>query len=98
MLTGAMDTKRRRSALKPLLREPTRRTRADWKHIGLFAGGITVGIVLGAGAALLLAPASGSEVRDRIARRFRGAEGSDSVWEDLERELEEAETELAKAT
>jgi gas vesicle protein len=54
-----------------------------------------VGAVLGAAVALLLAPASGGQTRDRIARRFRGED--DDVWQDLAEELELAAAEREEA-
>jgi hypothetical protein len=63
----------------------------DWNNIGLFTAGIAVGAILGATVALLWAPASGDQTRNRIARRFRGDE--DDLWEDLAEELELAAAE-----
>ena len=60
----------------------------DWNNIGLFTAGIAVGAILGAAAALLLAPASGDETRHSIARRVRNLRGDDDVWDELARELE----------
>jgi hypothetical protein len=93
----ATDTEegRRKSALIPLT-EPPPELVADWDHIGLFATGIALGAVLGATVALLVAPASGRELRGRVARKF-GRGGGDSVWEDLADELAKAERELANA-
>jgi hypothetical protein len=59
----------------------------DWTNIGLFTAGIAVGAVLGAAVALLLAPASGEEIRHRVKRRFGGDE---DVWDELAEELERA--------
>ncbi|HEY8851541.1 MAG TPA: YtxH domain-containing protein [Gemmatimonadaceae bacterium] len=67
----------------------------DWNNIGLFTAGIAVGAILGATVALLLAPASGDDTRDRITRRFRGDD--DDVWEDLAEELELAAAEREEA-
>jgi len=67
----------------------------DWNNIGLFTAGIAVGAILGATVALLLAPGSGDQTRDRIARRFRGED--DDVWEDLAEELELAAAEREEA-
>ena len=59
----------------------------DWNNIGLFAAGIAVG----ASAALLWAPASGDETRERIGRRVRRLRGDDDdVWDQLAAELERA--------
>jgi hypothetical protein len=68
----------------------------DWNNIGLFTAGIAVGAVLGAAVALLLAPGSGGQTRDRIARRFRGED--DDVWQDLAEELELAAAESEEAS
>jgi hypothetical protein len=65
----------------------------DWNNIGLFTAGIAVGAILGAAAALLLAPASGDETRHSIARRVRNLRGDDDVWDELARELELAAAE-----
>jgi gas vesicle protein len=61
----------------------------DWNNIGLFTAGIAVGAMLGAATALLFAPASGGEVRERIARRVRRDHDED-VWDALAAELERA--------
>ena len=65
----------------------------DWNNIGLFAAGIALGAILGASAALLWAPASGDELRDRIGRRVRRIRGDDDVWDELAAELERAAAE-----
>ena len=66
---------------------------ADWNAIGLFTAGIAVGAILGATVALLMAPGSGDETRDRIGRRVRRLRGNDDVWDDLAEELERAASE-----
>ena len=55
-----------------------------------------MGAILGATVALLLAPGSGDQTRDRIARRFRGED--DDVWEELAEELELAAAESEEAS
>jgi hypothetical protein len=65
----------------------------DWNNIGLFAAGIALGAILGASVALLWAPASGDETRQRIGRRVRKMRGDDSVWDELAAELERAAAE-----
>jgi gas vesicle protein len=65
----------------------------DWNAIGLFTAGIAVGAILGATVALLMAPATGDETRDRIGRRVRRLRGNDDVWDDLAEELERAASE-----
>lgn len=95
MFTNGIEDGRRRSALVPLT-EPPPDMVADWNHIGIFATGIALGAVLGAMAALLTAPASGSEFRGRFARKLGRGRDDQSVWDDLADELAEAERELAK--
>jgi len=65
----------------------------DWNNIGLFTAGIALGAILGASVALLWAPASGDETRERIGRRVRGQQDDEDVWDELARELELAATE-----
>jgi len=65
----------------------------DWNNIGLFTAGIAIGAILGASVALLFAPASGDEIRERISRRVRHVRGDDDVWDELAAELERAATE-----
>ena len=65
----------------------------DWNNIGLFTAGVAVGAVLGAAVALLLAPASGDETRQGIARRVRHLRGNDDIWDELAEELELAAAE-----
>jgi hypothetical protein len=96
MFTTGIDAPERKSALTPLLEEPAPEMVPDWNNIGLFATGIALGAVLGATIALFVAPASGRQLRGRVARRF-GRSGSDgSVWEKLADELARAESELAE--
>ncbi len=40
-----------------------------WQHAAIFGAGIALGALIGAGAALLLAPQSGEETRDLISER-----------------------------
>lgn len=57
----------------------------------VFAAGVAVGIAVGAGAALLLAPTSGEDARHAIARRGRRLRRrSRDAWDDLRRELQRA--------
>ena len=88
-----MDATEHRSALTPLTEAPEPEMVPDWNSIGIFATGIALGAVLGATVALLVTPASGRELRHRVARRF-GRGKNESVWEQLADELAEAEGEL----
>jgi hypothetical protein len=61
----------------------------DWARLGVFGLGIALGALLGGGAALLLAPQSGEEVRAGLSRRARGMrEEASDAWDDLRDELE----------
>ena len=75
---------------------PFTRTLA-WNDAGLFGAGIAVGVMIGAGAALLFAPQSGSETRYDIARGTRdlGYRATDA-WEDLRDELRGAASRSTK--
>ena len=56
----------------------------DWGRVGVFGAGLAVGVLLGAGTALLLAPHTGLETRVRLSRGARHA--GDRVterWDDL---------------
>lgn len=61
----------------------------DWRQIAIFAAGAVLGAALGAGAALLLAPQTGEEMRHGLARRGRrfGVRTADA-WDDLRDELQ----------
>jgi len=94
MFTNAINDEGGQSALTPLTEEPAPQMVPDWTHIGLFATGIALGTVLGATAALLVAPASGRTLRHRFARKFRRGPDDSSVWNELADELANAEVEL----
>jgi len=60
----------------------------DQFGLGVFAAGLGLGLVLGAGAALLFAPQSGADTRQSIARRGRRLRRrSRDAWDDLGAEL-----------
>ena len=64
------------------------RRSVDWEHVGLLGAGLLVGALVGAGAALLLAPQSGLETRTAIRRRARFARHRASdAWSELADEL-----------
>lgn len=52
--------------------------------------GMVIGAAIGAGIALLMAPASGEDTRDRIRHGVRTIRGADGAWEKLGRELRRA--------
>jgi hypothetical protein len=87
MITTGIDSPERKSALVPLTEEPDPKMVPDWTSIGLFATGIALGTVLGATAALLVAPESGRDLRQRVGRRFGRGGSDDSVWDQLASEL-----------
>lgn len=71
-----------RSKGKSFEREP------DWRRFGTLAAGLAIGVAVGAGVALLMAPMSGADVRGMIGNRVRGL-GDQAVdrWDDLRDEL-----------
>jgi hypothetical protein len=59
-----------------------------WRGAGILSLGIIGGALVGAGLALLLAPHSGEETRDRLVRRARRlGTRADESWDDLRDEL-----------
>jgi len=57
----------------------------------VFAAGVALGVVVGAGVALLFAPHSGYETRRSIARRGRYvSRRSRDAWDDMRDELRKA--------
>jgi gas vesicle protein len=52
--------------------------------------GLIAGAVIGAGIALLAAPRTGEEMRDKIRDRVRHIRGKDDAWGKLKRELKRA--------
>lgn len=88
---GSSETPRRSavSALVPVREKPG--FGGNRETIAVFAAGVALGVALGAGAALLLAPQSGSETRHAIARRGRRlGHRSRDAWDDLRDELRRA--------
>jgi YtxH-like protein len=73
----------------PLRRQPRLSGRRD--TVMVFAAGIALGLAIGAGAALLLAPQAGTDTRRAIVRRGRrlSRRGRDA-WGDLREELSRA--------
>jgi hypothetical protein len=47
----------------------------DWARLATLGGGIAVGVLLGAGVALLFAPASGEDTRELLLEQARAAGG-----------------------
>ena len=63
-----------------------------------FAAGIALGIVVGAGAALLFAPQTGSDTRRGLARRARRLrDRGEDAWDGLRREFRRARRRRALA-
>lgn len=88
---GSSETPRRSavSALVPVREKPG--FGGNRETLAVFAAGVALGMAVGAGAALLFAPQSGTETRHEIARRGRrlGRRGRDA-WDDLRDELRRA--------
>jgi len=79
----AIAAERSPKGFRPLPRYSTRQDRT-----AILAAGIALGLVLGAGAALLLAPQSGADTRHDIVRRGRRLKRrSRTAWDDLRFEL-----------
>lgn len=75
--------------------EPFTETR-DLGKMATVVAGVAVGALIGAGAALLFAPASGDDTRTAIKRRVRKLTRRErGVWKSLARALEEAANEKA---
>lgn len=68
----------------------------DLGKMATIIAGVAVGAMIGAGAALLLAPGSGEETRTAIRQRVRKLTRRErSVWKSLARAMEEAAHETA---
>ena len=74
-----------------VVRTDARESDLDWKQIAVFATGVLVGLSVGAGVALLVAPQSGRETRRELVRRGRRIKRrSADAWDDLRDELRQA--------
>jgi gas vesicle protein len=63
----------------------------DERHTAYFLGGMAVGLLLGAGIAMLTAPQTGRRTRRQLKNAMSGAAGSlGERWEDLSDELRAA--------
>lgn len=79
----------RAAALDRALGDPvTTGEETDWQRVSIFGSGLALGLAVGAGVALLLAPRSGAESRQLLLRRSKrlGRQGHDA-WDDLRDEL-----------
>jgi hypothetical protein len=93
--SARIDAARRRAQAREDESPPVDRPRGssfrrsvDWQHVGLVGAGLIVGALVGAGAALLLAPQSGLETRAAIRRRAIGARyRATDAWDDLADDL-----------
>lgn len=78
--------------------QPFSETR-DLGKMATIIAGVAVGAMIGAGAALLLAPGSGEENRAAITRRVRKLTRRErGVWKSLGRAMEDAAQEVAART
>ena len=67
----------------------------DWQEVAIFGAGLALGVILGAGGALLTAPRTGAETRAALgarAARLRRTtvRSSQNAWDDLRDELRQA--------
>ena len=86
----ALATDGDESSLAPVPRRPGSpyTEDRDWGRIGGFGAGIVVGVLLGAGVALFLAPQTGKALRSGIARGTRRMRTrADDAFEELRQEL-----------
>jgi len=85
------QSKPRPTSLRPL-GKPYKSV-ADARSMSVLGVGLVIGAVLGAAAALLVAPQTGRNARAAISRRVRRARGEPvGTWERLGRELKRAAT------
>lgn len=77
---------------------PNSMTANGSRPIGTVAAGVAVGLLVGAGIALLLAPLEGTDARRALRRRLRrvGHRGQDA-WLDLRDELRRAAIRIRRA-
>ncbi len=71
----------------------------DWQEVALFGAGLALGVILGAGGALLTAPRTGAETRAALGARASRLRRStvrhgQSAWDDLRDELRQAKRAL----
>jgi hypothetical protein len=82
-----------RAAYSPAITESHGET--DWQEVALFGAGLALGVILGAGGALLTAPRTGAETRAALsarASRLRRStvRSSQNAWDELRDELRQA--------
>ncbi len=78
----------RRRIARATLDEESSAAETDWARVGVFGAGIAIGALIGAGAALLLAPATGFETRTRLAHRARDVKDrAADRWDDASDDL-----------
>lgn len=73
----------------------------DWRDLALFGAGLALGVLVGAGAALMAAPASGAETRAVLRARAARAQRSvirrgHDVWDDFGNEIRTARLALRR--
>ena len=98
---GAADDEESRPRSAAALRAanwPSRAPNGQGRQATIFAAGLVVGLALGAGVALLLAPDSGAHTRRALLRRGRRVtlRGRDA-WDDLRNEFRSAIRERKRA-
>lgn len=90
----------RSSAASTYASAPTEsRGETDWQEVALFGAGLALGVILGAGGALLTAPRTGAETRAALgarAARLRrsSARHSQTAWDELRDEIRQAKRKL----
>lgn len=95
MPDNAMPSDEKDDGIFEIEGQPFTETR-DLGKMATIIAGVAVGAMIGAGAALLLAPATGDETRTAIKRRVRKLTRRErGVWKSLANALEEAANETA---
>jgi hypothetical protein len=94
----AGGTRRIRPIPNSAPRTPLTRGTSTAKPIGVIAAGVAVGLLFGAGVALLFAPQRGRETREDLRQRLRRARRRGrNAWDDLGDELRRFRRDLRRA-
>ena len=89
---GPVRTRGARRPPSPSKSVPGANHETDWQQVAIFGAGLTLGIALGAGVALLTAPQAGEETRADLRRKARRASRmlgrhSHDAWLDVRAEV-----------
>jgi hypothetical protein len=95
-IPGAGRTARSSAAADYTTASATPHEGTDWQEVAIFGAGLALGVILGAGGALLAAPRTGAETRAALgarAARLRRTtvRSSQNAWDELRDELRQAQ-------